>query len=495
MNEIKKRITGLLCATLMAVGALGLGSCSNAVTAYEIAVENGFQGTVVEWLWSLHGDDGKDGKDFDLEALFALAKENGYEGSWNEFLKEYLSVSISEDNDTTALTNATASVVSICAGFTTTKVEKNGLYGTTKSLVPSASAGSGVIYKINENAKTAYIITNYHVLYSKDTDTDNDISQCVYVYPYGALNGFTTEYRQDNKTDGVGNGVLDSGEKMGDMYADNDKVQGFKGIKARFIGGAMEYDIAILETVPNDYFAKNTIAKEAETFDSDLLTVGEKTFAIGNANGEGISVTSGVLSVESEYITMTSPDTTRAIRYRVMRTDAAINHGNSGGGLFNANGKLVGITNAKNVENETDNMGYALPITQVKYVVENILDNLGQTGVMRATLGIQTQVISSIAKIEKGKYVVEEVFSVTDYPIPQTASAYNKLSSGDVIQTIKILDKDGNVKTDTKTLTRSYQLVDLCLTVRKGDKVILGVKDKGNVEIVFDKDEYFVKYA
>ena len=495
MKKMTKRITSILCASLMAVGVSALASCNEAVTAYEIAVENGFQGTVVEWLLSLHGADGEDGEDFDLQSLFALAQQNGYEGSWNEFLKEYLSVSISEDNDTTAITNATASVVSICAGFITTKVEKSGLYGTTKTLVPSASAGSGVIYQINKNAKTAYIITNYHVLYSKDTDTADDISQCVYVYPYGALNGFTTEYRQDSSTNGVGNGVLDNGEKMGDIYSDNDQVQGFKGIKAQFVGGAMEYDIAILKTVPNEYFNENTIAKEAEILPSESLTVGEKTFAIGNANGEGISVTSGILSVESEYITMTSPDTTRAIRYRVMRTDAAINHGNSGGGLFNANGKLIGITNAKNVEDETDNMGYALPSTQVQYVVENILDNLGQGGVMRATLGIQTQVLQSSAKIVDGKYIIEEVFKVTDYPITQTSAAYNKLSAGDVIQTIRIVDKDGAVKTEKKTLTRSYQLVDLCLTVRKGDTMYLGVKDKGEVEIKFDKDEYFVKYA
>ena len=71
-----------------------------------------------------------------------------------------------------------------------------------------------------------------------------------------------------------------------------------------------------------------------------------------------------------------------------MRTDAPINHGNSGGGLYNAQGELIGITNAKNVEDETDNMGYALPITQVEYLVKNMLDNGGY--VSRAMLGITT---------------------------------------------------------------------------------------------------------
>ena len=478
-----KRIVGLLCGAIMTFGTIGLASCNKAITAYEIAVKNGFQGTEEQWLESLHGDNGNDGADFDIYDAYENAKaKDGFEGSFEEFLKQYLSVTISEDNSTTAIANATSSIVSICAGFTKTEIGNSAL---DKKLVPSASAGSGVIYKINENAKNAYIITNYHVLYNKDAD--EKISDCVYVYPYGALNGFTTEYRTDKNTNGVGNGVLDSGEQMGDMYGG--------GIKARFIGGAMEYDIAVLETYSNDYFGANTTANEADILSSELVTVGEKTFAIGNANGEGISATSGILSVESEYITMTSPDTTRAIRYRVMRTDAAINHGNSGGGLFNANGKLIGITNAKNVEDETDNMGYALPITQVKYVVDNILDNKADKCVLRATLGIQTQIKSSSGKIVDWKYVIEEEFQITDYAIPNTAAAYGKLFAGDVIQTIKIVDKDGNVKTDTTTLTRSYQLVDLCLTVRKGDTVTLGIKGKNDVVIEFNKDEYFVKYA
>ena len=478
-----KRIISVLCGAIMTFGAIGFASCNKAITAYEIAVKNGFQGTEEQWLESLHGDNGNDGADFDIYDAYENAKaKDGFEGSFEEFLKQYLSVTISEDNDTKAIANATSSIVSICAGFTKTEIGNSAL---DKKLVPSASAGSGVIYKINENAKNAYIITNYHVLYNKDAD--EKISDCVYVYPYGALNGFTTEYRTDKNTNGVGNGVLDSGEQMGDMYGG--------GIKARFIGGAMEYDIAVLETYSNDYFGANTTANEADILSSELVTVGEKTFAIGNANGEGISATSGILSVESEYITMTSPDTTRAIRYRVMRTDAAINHGNSGGGLFNANGKLIGITNAKNVEDETDNMGYALPSTQVKYVVDNILDNKADKCVWRATLGIQTQIKSSSGKIVKGKYVIEEEFQITDYAIPNTAAAYGKLFAGDVIQTIKIVDKDGNVKTDTTKLTRSYQLVDLCLTVRKGDTVTLGIKGKNDVVIEFNKDEYFVKYA
>ncbi len=482
MKRAIKRIASLLCVTLLGGGAvLGLASCNKdeVINAYDIAVKNGFQGTETEWLASLQGDNGEDGADFDIYALYEAAKEkDGFAGTFSEFLKTYLNVNVAEDNDAGTIAKSTASIVSICAGFTTT--QKTGLYNSQTVKVPSGSAGSGVIYSINENAKTAYIITNYHVLYSKGTDTANDISDCIYVYPYGALNMFSTG-------DTNGNGVLDSNEEMGDFNGG--------GIKARYVGGAMEYDIAILQTYSDDYFGEDTHAEAAEIWDSNDMSIGEKVYAIGNANGQGISVTNGLLSVESEYITMTAPDASRNIRYRVMRTDAAINHGNSGGGLFNAQGYLVGIINAKNVEDETDNMGYALPITQVKYVVENILDNVEQDVakgyVLRATLGIQTQITQSSGVVRDGKYYIEEVFQVTTYEIPSTAAAYGKLKADDIIQTVKINDGE------TVKLTRSFQLVDICLTIRKGDTVTVGIKRNGkdeNVSIKFDKDSYFTIY-
>lgn len=119
-------------------------------------------------------------------------------------------------------------------------------------------------------------------------------------------------------------------------------------------------------------------------------------------------MTEGALSVESEYISLTAADEKSTIDFRVMRTDAAINSGNSGGALFDAQGKLIGITNAKRVDqlesdrttiDSVDNIGYALPITQVKYAVENILDNNG--GIKRAMFGISVQLTDSKAVLGK----------------------------------------------------------------------------------------------
>ena len=179
---------------------------------------------------------------------------------------------------------------------------------------------------------------------------------------------------------------------------------------------------------------------------------------------------------------------TDGVAFRVMRTDAAINHGNSGGALFNAKGELIGITNAKNVEDETDNMGYALPITQVCAVAENILANDGVA--KRATLGIITAITASSSKLtENGNLQIIEEVSVAE--VQTGVAASGKLKVGDVIKAITLNGK-------TVELTRRFYLNDTLLTVRKGNTISLKILREGQettVEITFDKDEYFTTYA
>ena len=486
---MKKIWKTILCGALTLTTLLSLTACTKetVINAYDIAVKNGFVGTEQEWIQSLHGADGDDGKDLKIEDIYAWAKEQGFDGTYLEFLQS-LGLEVNEDNNTETIAKNITSTVEICCGFTRTVTETVG-WGQTKSTTyASASAGSGVIYNINRNAGTAIIITNYHVIYSNSmailkngqyqtvsgVDQTNGISDCVYVYPYGELNYFS------------------SGDTNGDTVLDGERGDKNHGIQARVIGGAMDYDIAILETSVNtEYFGADGMANQAELGDSNTATVGEKVFAVGNANGMGISVTSGALSVESEYIQMGKTDgSNTAVRYRVMRTDSAINHGNSGGGLYNAQGKLIGITNAKNVEDETDNMGYALPITQVKYLVENMLDNRALGGyVSRAMLGITTVINSSSAKLIDGKLTIVEECVVDSTPETGNAS-YNKLKYGDILKSVTI-------KGTNYPLTRNFYLPELLLTVRAGQTITLEVVRDGkteNVEITFNSN-HFVKYA
>lgn len=205
--------------------------------------------------------------------------------------------------------------------------------------------------------------------------------------------------------------------------------------------------------------------------------------------------------MNSEYMTLLGSDNKTQVTLRVIRTDAAINSGNSGGGLFDAQGKLVGITNAKRidqisedvmgnveVEESVDNIGYALPITQVGYAVNNILDNSGT--VKKATLGITVETTDSKAKINAdGKAVIEE--EVTVASVDSGSAAEGILQEGDILRTISLGENSVDI-------TRRYQVIDFMLTVRQGDSVVLTVERDGKqkvLSVTFDNTSYFQTVA
>ena len=480
---MKKLIKKIAATCLAVVAALGLVGCKEkkVISAYDIAVKNGFEGTEKEWLASLEGSDGKDAEKIDVQDLYEAAKSDGFAGSMSDFIKEYFSLDITENNDTEVIANNISSVVSVCCAFIETSTSSSILGGTKTTLNASGSMGSGVVIDLDKKNGNALIVTNYHVLYNDDSDTKDGISDCIYLYPYGARNYFTTGADAKGKLTDVNKDGFKNEKDQGDFGGD--------GIRARFVGGAMDYDVAILEVSGSDYLKESAVT-EAKLGNSNEVTVGEKVFAIGNANGEGISATSGIISVESETIQMGALNNpTKAVSYRVIRTDAAINHGNSGGGLFNAMGELIGITNAKNVEDETDNMGYALPITLVKYLCENIQDNDGV--VERAMLGINllTEDIS-VALDENGKLSICETIVITQSGQLGTAS-YGKLKMRDIFRWISINDGE------QIEITRQYYISDILLTVRMGDKVTLGMIRDGSeitVELLYDEESYFTTY-
>lgn len=461
MNKIAKSILSVCCAITMSVG---MASCfkQEYISAYDIAVKNGFQGTEQEWLQSLKGADGKDGNSLSFEDLYETAKKGGYTGSLLDFCLE-VGLDVAENNDTAKIAKGISSVVSITCAYE--KDVKSG-WGQimTKSEYYGWSAGSGVIFSLDKEAGSAYVITNYHVVYESSCNTSNKIANRIYLYAYGGRNLF------DQKT-----GYDTTGDYM----------------EATFVGGAMDYDIALLR-VENSEVLKKSIAQAATLANSDNVKVGEKSYVIGNPEGAGIAVTGGAISVDSEYITMTSMDNKRYVNYRVIRTDAAINSGNSGGALYNANGELLGIVNAKEVGEDLDNMGYALPISQVKVICKNIWDNGGKA--QRAMLSVTTYMeASEVSFDENGDLVTKETFVVSE--IDTAGAAYGNLKIGDVFRTIQV--NDGEVV----TLNRQYQLHDVLLMVRLGDKVKLGMTRRDNnegdieVEILFDKESYFTAYA
>ena len=152
-------------------------------------------------------------------------------------------------------------------------------------------------------------------------------------------------------------------------------------------GSKSDQDIAVvavsLSDIPSDTISKIAIAELA---DSDTIAVGQQVVAIGNALGEGQSVTNGIISALDRSITVNNVTFTGLIM-----TDAAINSGNSGGALLNSSGKVIAINFAKTSSDGVEGMAYSIPVSNVKDLISSLMnrqtrqrvssDNVGYLGV------------------------------------------------------------------------------------------------------------------
>lgn len=306
----------------------------------------------------------------------------------------------------------------------------------------ASGAGAGVIFRLDGETGSAFVITNYHVVYmSGNYFQKGGICDEIYLFLYGMESN---------------------------AYA----------IPATFVGGSANYDIAVLY-VENSDVLKNAFASgsaaEAAIADSDLLTPGETAIAIGNPEASGISVTTGIVSVDSEYITMTASDYSGEVELRVIRIDTAVNSGNSGGGLFDAEGKLIGIVNAKISASDVENIGYAIPSNVARAIADNIIDYCFGTdcktvmrGIMGVTVGVNT--LSTEFNSETGRF--ERIEEVYIHEIVSGGLAEGNLQTGDIVLSISV----GGV---AKQVTRQHHLIDAMLDVRVGDTVTTTVLRDG----------------
>lgn len=333
-----------------------------------------------------------------------------------------------ESGNALAVSRALRSSVSILCAFT----QEDSLGRATSYY----SAGSGVFYQLDMASGSAFVITNYHVVFDGDSRCENGIAEEISLYLYG-------------------------GEYSG------------LAIPATYVGGSLYYDLAILR-VENSDVLKNSDALAVTVANSDDVQVGSTAIAVGNAAGEGISVTSGIVSVDSEYLTMTGGDGVTPVNYRVMRVDTAVNSGNSGGGLFDQNGCLVGIVNAKIIDDGVENIGYALPTTVVTAIADNIIYYCyGQENecVMRAIMGITVITDTSKAVYEEETGLMRILETVVVYTVDENLLG-RVFQVDDQLQSVTIRDKTVNI-------TRQHQLIDAMLTARVGDVVTFQILRAG----------------
>lgn len=242
--------------------------------------------------------------------------------------------------------------------------------------VDSVSVGSGVIYKVEENYDgeklvnfTYYAITNRHVI--EETSIKNPK---VYIY-------------------------------LG--YED---VQ----VEATILGYDQKVDLACLK------FNHTTFIDPVEFGDSESIKKGSLVIAIGNPEGFDYfgSATLGIVSSPLRYLSSdTDNDGMQDFNSSYIQHDASINPGNSGGGLFTIDGKLIGINTIKIVSSDVDNMGFAIPSNDVKYLIENYLEkgltfNRPRLGV----IGIEARVLTPSIIDAQGLKALPDIYELNKLP-------------------------------------------------------------------------------
>ena len=168
--------------------------------------------------------------------------------------------------------------------------------------------------------------------------------------------------------------VVEEAEELSVQFVDGSQAQ------AQIKGSDADKDLAVIAVQLDDIDSatQNAIAI-AKLGDSDELTVGEPVIAIGNALGYGQSVTTGVVSALNRPIAVNSTGSQQTNLQQdaevntFIQTDAAINPGNSGGALLNIKGEVIGINSNKIGGSAVEGMGYAIPISDAKPIIEELM--------------------------------------------------------------------------------------------------------------------------
>ncbi len=302
------------------------------------------------------------------------------------------------------------SIVGISIDYTV-----NSMFGQSST---AKASGSGII--ISEDG---YILTNNHVINSSSSNSNS------YYQITEANNLKVTLYNDDTEYD------------------------------AKVIGSDSQTDLAVIKI-------EKTGLTAAELGDSSAVQVGEFAMAVGNPLGLQSSISCGIVSAKDREVTDTDTKTT----YHVIQTDAAINSGNSGGALVNADGKVIGINTLKLSGTGVEGIGFAIPINSTIDVYKELISKgkisrpfIGITGIDldEATAkknnlveGIYVKSIENFSAAEKAGVKVGDVIIEADGSsvknMDELNTIKNKHSVGDKLK-IKV-NRDGKEKELTLTL-------------------------------------------
>ena len=268
-------------------------------------------------------------------------------------------------------------------------------------------------------------------------------------------------YGQSQVESGAGSGVVISSD--GYILTCAHVVSGASNITvtigdtdypATVVGEDDTSDVAVLKIDATDL-------TPATVGNSDNLAVGESVLAVGNPLGElGGTVTSGIVSALNRSVTIQGTSSTNTMS--LIQMDASVSPGNSGGGLFNMNGELIGLVNAKSSSSDAEGLGFAIPINDAIKVAQDLLENGYVSG--RPYMGITYLAVTdaqTAAQLNVNAYGVYVVDVVQGGPADKAG-----LKAGDRIVSIdgtEIAQKD-----DLGTLIQQHAAGDtLSITVAR----------------------------
>lgn len=284
-------------------------------------------------------------------------------------------------------------------------------------------------------------------------------------------NSFWYGYGQSYEVPGSGSGVILTED--GYIATCAHVVDGAKSVKVT-LNDDTSYDATIVGTD-----SKNDIAiikidatglVPAVVGDSQTLTVGSEVIAIGNPLGElRGTATAGIISATNRTIEVEGQAMT------LIQTDAAISPGNSGGGLFDATGKLIGIVNAKVSDSRAEGLGFAIPVNSVLDEISDLLNYGYVTG--RPYLGVSTQDVTLRSRSGMWYYSDGTRCVLVEKVMPGSAAEAAGIQSGDLI-----------LKLEDEQITSGDALSGAISAYKPGDKATLTIQRDGKestVEVTF----------
>lgn len=282
----------------------------------------------------------------------------------------------------------------------------------------------------------------------------------------------TGSFAQQYVQQGAGSGVIIS--QNGYILTNNHVINGANSVKVRLRDGT-EYDATIIGSDSDNDIALlkvNATGLSPATFgDSNSLAVGDYVVAIGNPLGElGGTVTDGIISALARKVTIEDTQMT------LLQTNAQVNPGNSGGGLFNANGELVGIVNAKQSATEVEGIAFAIPINNVLDILSDLKEYGYVTG--KVDLGID---FTDITSDETAFY----------YGVNQTGCYVLSVDSGSNAEKAGVTRGDLVTKVNDTDVSSSSDITTALEKAEVGDTVTFTVSRRGTSKTIsFVLEEY-----